>query len=126
MGELQISEIANRLDQGEDIEGIRDIPGTAIGINLKEWDGGSEKNYIQIPGYPEISENKRAYAEAFALHYHEQDPVRGRAVIQKHPKVIIIQNKPARSLTTSELDHIYELPYSLLVASIVCTTYIST
>ncbi len=56
--------------------------------------------------------DKPAYARAFALHHREQDPVRGRAVAQPHPKTVVIQNPPARPLTTEELDHIYELPFT--------------
>ena len=36
----------------------------------------------------------------------------GRPVAQPHPKTVVIQNPPALPLTTAELDHIYELPFS--------------
>ena len=65
-----------------------------------------------IPSFTEVSSDKTAYARAFALHYREQDPVRGKAVAQPHPKTVIVQNPPALPLTTAELDHIYELPFS--------------
>jgi uncharacterized radical SAM protein YgiQ len=38
--------------------------------------------------------------------------VRGRTVAQPHPKTVVIQNPPALPLTSEELDHIYELPFS--------------
>ncbi|WP_338098530.1 YgiQ family radical SAM protein [Methanolapillus ohkumae] len=37
MGELQITEIAKRLDAGEKIETLRDIPGTVWKMQTKEW-----------------------------------------------------------------------------------------
>jgi uncharacterized radical SAM protein YgiQ len=45
------------------------------------------------------------------MHYKEQDPYLGRTVVQPHPKTVIIQNPPARPLSTTALDHIYELPF---------------
>ena len=38
--------------------------------------------------------------------------MRGEPVAQPHPKTVVIQNPPARPLTTEELDHIYELPFA--------------
>ena len=37
------------------------------------------KELLKSPGLPKCQQDKTAYARAFALHYHEQDPVRGRA-----------------------------------------------
>ncbi|MCJ7471502.1 MAG: YgiQ family radical SAM protein, partial [Actinobacteria bacterium] len=115
MGEQQMVEIANRLKMGEVISALTDIPGTAVKIEIKKWPLASRENYVdidyvEIPGFAEVSRDSRKYAEAFKLHYQEQDPVRGRTVVQQHPKTVIIQNKPAMPLSTEELDHVYELP----------------
>jgi uncharacterized radical SAM protein YgiQ len=110
MGEQQVVEIANRLKMGEDIKDLTDIPGTAIKMEVKKW--VSHEDSVEIPGFAEVSRDNRKYAEAFKLHYLEQDPIRGRTVVQQHPKTVIIQNKPAMPLSTEELDHVYELPFS--------------
>jgi uncharacterized radical SAM protein YgiQ len=112
MGERQVCEIARRLDQGESIRTLRDIRGTAFKLSLEEWRSLPREGIIGIPSFSEVSLDKRAYARAFALHYAEQDPIRGRAVAQPHPKTVIVQNPPALPLTTKGLDHIYELPFS--------------
>lgn len=113
MGERQVIQIAHRLEQCKEIATIRDIPGTTVTMDLGEWRKNREAiDCCEIPGFSAVSTNKRAYAEAFALHYHEQDPFRGRPVAQVHPKNVVIQNPPAQPLTTPELDHIYELPYT--------------
>ncbi|PKL65746.1 MAG: YgiQ family radical SAM protein [Methanomicrobiales archaeon HGW-Methanomicrobiales-3] len=114
MAELQMVEIAKRLSAGEPVNTIRDIPGTAYRIDLAEWRSREKEGLVELPGFAEVSANKTAYARAFALHYHEQDPISGRPVAQPHPKTVVIQNPPARPLTTEELDHIYELPFSRL------------
>jgi uncharacterized radical SAM protein YgiQ len=112
MGERQVTEIARRLGEGEPVSTLCDIRGTAYKIPLKEWRECSRNGIVEIPSFAEVSGDKAAYARAFALHYAEQDPVRGRAVAQIHPKTVIIQNPPALPLTTEELDRVYGLPFS--------------
>ncbi|MFB3766021.1 MAG: YgiQ family radical SAM protein [Methanotrichaceae archaeon] len=112
MGERPLLDVAARLNKGEDIRNIRDIPGTVVKEEVRIWKDASRENCIIIPSFSEVSSNKRSYAEAFRLHYQEQDPFRGRTVVQPHPKTVIIQNRPAMPLATEELDHIYELPYT--------------
>ena len=112
MGEKPILEVARRLNAGEEIAQIRDIPGTAVKEEVRRWRGALREDAVVIPGFAEVKENKSKYAQAFAAHYKEQDPYRGQAVVQPHPKTVIIQNPPALPLSTAELDQIYELPYS--------------
>ncbi len=112
MGERQVCEVARQIEGGKSANGIRDIRGTAYKMEISEWRGISREGLIELPSFSEVLQDKTAYAQAFALHYAEQDPVRGRAVAQPHPKTIIIQNPPAIPLTTEELDHVYELPFS--------------
>ncbi len=112
MGERQMVEIAERLGAGEPVSTLCDIRGTSYTMEVAEWRKSPPKGIVEIPGFAEVARDKPAYARAFALHYHEQDPVRGRAVAQPHPKTVVIQNPPARPLTTEELDRIYELPFA--------------
>lgn len=112
MGERQVVEIASRLSKGENIKEMTDIAGTSIKMEKSKWRTIGHENYIEIPGFSEVSGNKEFYTRAFYLHYQQQDPVRGMPVAQTHPKTIIIQNKPAIPLNTEELDRIYELPFT--------------
>lgn len=112
MGETQTVEIARRLQTGERIGDIRDIPGTVWKIPPKEWKTFPRENIISIPSYTETASDKQAFARAFGVIHREQDPVRGRAIAQHHPKTVIVQNPPARPLPQAELDHVYELPYT--------------
>ena len=112
MGERQVVEIANRISKGESIKDVTDVAGTTIKMEISRWRSIGHEGYVEIPSFNEVSNDKKLYAEAFKLHYQEQDPIRGRPVAQPHPKMVIIQNKPAMPLTTAELDHVYELPYT--------------
>jgi len=112
MGERQVCDIARRLEVEEPVQRIRDIPGTAYKMDIAEWRASSPHGIVEIPSFSEVSRDKTAYARAFALHYVQQDPVRGKPVAQPHPKTVIVQNPPARPLTIPELDCVYELPFS--------------
>jgi uncharacterized radical SAM protein YgiQ len=46
------------------------------------------------------------------LQYDEHDPVRGRAILQRHGDRLLVVNPPALPLTTKELDFVAELPYT--------------
>lgn len=174
MGELQIVEIAKRLQAGEDIRNIRDIPGTVWKMEVKAWKelkGRAEKSdnrsnkkeqeksekevlkkekseqgiperekseqeipereksgqkdekiaenaatflkqYLEIPSFSEVSQDKTAFAKAFRIYFAEQNPITGKGIIQPHPKTVIVQNMPMRLLTETEMDHVYELPFT--------------
>jgi uncharacterized radical SAM protein YgiQ len=112
MGERQVVEIARRLASGETISTIRNVRGTAFGMEIAEWRSKKPEGILELPGFSEIATDKTSYARAFAMHYYEQDPVRGRPIAQPHPKMVVIQNPPALPLSTEELDHIYDLPFS--------------
>lgn len=110
MGERQVLEIANRLSKGE--KEITDVPGTTVKMEISRWRSVGHEDYIEIPGFTEVSQDNELYARAFNIHYEQQDPIRGKPVAQVHPKTVIIQNKPAMPLSTDELDRIYELPFT--------------
>ncbi len=112
MGEKQVVEIASRLSKGEDIKDITDVAGTVIKMEISKWRSVGHEGYVELPSFTRVSQDKKLYARAFYLHYQEQDPVRGRPVVQPHPKTVIIQNRPAMPLSTQELDRVYELPYN--------------
>jgi uncharacterized radical SAM protein YgiQ len=112
MAERQMVEIARRLDSGESARSLRDIHGTMYTMEVAEWRTARPQPIVEIPSFSEVASDTIAYAKAFAIHYKEQDPVHGGAVAQPHPKTVVIQNSPARPLSSTELDHVYELPFT--------------
>jgi uncharacterized radical SAM protein YgiQ len=112
MGEIAIKEVAARLEKGEAAPEIRDVAGTAVKEEVRRWRASPDPDALVIPSFAEVSAEKIKYAQAFAMHYQEQDPIVGRRLVQPHPKTVVIQNPPARPLTTEEIDRIYELPFS--------------
>lgn len=108
MGERQTVEIADRLNQGEPIQSLRDIRGTCYLIPTSEYQPGPA---VDCPSYEQVCDSKREYAISCRKQQDEQDAVRGKKVLQRHGKLLLVQNPPAMPLTQEELDHVYELPY---------------
>ena len=107
MAEKAIVAIAKRLASGENVHDIKDIRGTEI--KTKELPSG---DYVELPDFMSVSTDKMAYAKAFKMYSDEQDPFHGRPILQRHPKTMILQNPPSMPMTTAELDHVYDLPYT--------------
>lgn len=107
MGENQTIEIAKRLDNGESVNSIRDIPGTCYLCPTTEtpYDG------VECPSFENVCSSKKEYAKSCRIQQDEQDHIRGRVIKQKHGKTMVVQNKPMPPLTQKELDWVYSLPY---------------
>ncbi|MBQ8537811.1 MAG: YgiQ family radical SAM protein, partial [Clostridia bacterium] len=66
----------------------------------------------EIPSHRLISQDRKAYCEAFMAQYDQQDPIRGKALCQQQDTLrYLVQNPPAMPLNRKELDAVYGLPY---------------
>ena len=112
MGERHIVEIAQRLNEGEDIRALTDIRGTCYLVDAADY---VPTACSECPSYELVSENtdsgKRQYAISTRIQQEEHDPVRGKVVIQRHGNRILVQNPPSPLLSTEEMDGVYALPY---------------
>ncbi len=107
MGEKQILEIAYRLKDLAGVTSLENINGTVI--TRKSLDG--LKDYVLVPSFEEIVQDKDAFNAAFKTIYSESDPISGKAIAQKCGDRFLVQYPPAPPLTTEEMDRIYALPY---------------
>ncbi len=107
MSEHQIVEICKRLAAGENVHNLTDIRGTCYLTEPKNTPLGA----VECPTYKQVCESKEMYAKACRQQYDWQDEIYGKTIIQRHGDYMLVQNPPALSLTTEELDHVYELPY---------------
>lgn len=105
MGERQILEIASRLDRGDDLTGIR-------GTVIVRKDSTLTGDHGEIPSYEDVKKDKDLFNAAFIEIYRNQDPVRGRTIIQKHGNRFVIQFPPPIPMNSRELDGIFELPFA--------------
>jgi len=104
MGETQVREIAGRLIRGEDLAGIRGT--TIVRKDVPPGTGG-----LIIPSWEEARDDLGKFNEAFRLTAENQDPFRGRALLQRHGDRFVIQFPPPEPLTEKELDKVFDLPY---------------
>ncbi len=107
MGEHSIVEIARALKAGKDVKDIRNVRGTCY--MTKDID--KIKKYIEIPSFDEVKSDKYSYATAHKIQYEEQDPIRGKTIVQKHGDRYLVQLPPSAPLAQKEFDKTYELPY---------------
>jgi len=108
MGERQTEEIARRLNAGESVSALTDIRGTCVMVGPT----GLPTNSVSCASYQKVACDKTAFARAFKMQAEEQDPFTGRAVVQgQGENLYMVQNPPARPLTTQELDKVAALPY---------------
>lgn len=108
MGEKAVVEIADALNSGLEVRDITFVDGTVY--RAKEIDSVYEG--IVLPEYQMLLEDKLQYARSFNIQYRNTDPFVAKPLIEKYGnKQYIIQNPPAKPLTTQEMDDVYELPY---------------
>ena len=108
MGEHSILEIAEALESGLPVEEITYVPGTVY--RSKNLSPAYEP--IVLPSFETLQEDKNAYAESFAIQYKNTDPFTARPLAENYgTRGYVIQNPPAKPLSTQEMDDIYGLPY---------------
>jgi uncharacterized radical SAM protein YgiQ len=117
MAEPQIIEVAHRLRAGESIRDLTDIRGTCWMANDAQVEALRAKDpwqrgVVATPTYDEIAADTRKFADGERIHFLEQDPQRGRTVVQRTGSRWVVQNPPMRSLESEELDRIYALPFT--------------
>ncbi|MDD2337713.1 MAG: YgiQ family radical SAM protein [Geobacteraceae bacterium] len=110
MGEHPLLEIAEGLRRGEDLAGLHNVRGTAwIGDNIRL--ASLPGTVCSLPGWEEVSADKRAFANAFRLTEQQMNSLSGSVVVQKHGDRYLICNPPAIPLTQPEMDAVYALPF---------------
>lgn len=108
MGEKTIIQIADLLSYGMDISKINDIKGTCYLTK----DISNLRNYVETPSFEDCASNKSAYGESYKLESLEQDPIRGKTIVQPHGDRYLVQNPPQLPLTQEEMDFTYNLPFT--------------
>ena len=107
MGEKAIVEVAERLNNGEAMEQITDVRGTMVPLTGDSM----PQDTLLLPSYEDVATDKEKYARAFWVQYNQQDPVRGKSMVQSHGRKSVLQNQPSLPLTQAEMDAVYALPF---------------
>ncbi len=109
MGERSIVEIAEALDSGISVEDLTYIDGTVV--KVKNLDAVYDA--VLLPSFEELKADKKNYARSFYTQYCNADPFSGKRMVERYGEhVYVVQNPPAKPLSQTELDDVYDLPYT--------------
>lgn len=110
MGERSILEIASRLDRGENIKDITEVPQTAfLTSNFP-----SEKDFIKLSSFEECLRDKKLQSFNFKHIEEESNKISGKILYQSSNGKIVRVNPMYPPMTTKEIDASYDLPYTRL------------
>ena len=107
MGEKPIIEIAHRIGSGEPLNGIRQTAQCVACINPEEGD-------IVLHSHETCLKDKIKQAENFRHIEEESNKYEASRILQQIGEQTIVVNPPYPPMTTEELDHSYDLPYTRL------------
>ncbi len=115
MGEKPIVEIADALNNGKDISTLKDIPQTAIRVDISDVPPllDTETDFI-LHSYKECLESKKNQAENFKHIEIESNKWAGRTLWQITDKFAIKVNRMNEPMTEAEIDESFDLPYTRL------------
>jgi uncharacterized radical SAM protein YgiQ len=85
---------------------------TGIVVNLETKREQRSQSVIRLPSYEQVKSDPVLYAHASRVFHLETNPGNARTLVQQHGKRFVWLNPAPLPLTTVELDHIYELPYT--------------
>ena len=129
MGERPIWEIARRLRDGETVQQLRDIRGTAFAVPKAEvprWTADvaarvADRKPVLLPSYEQVREDKVAYARMARAFQHETNPGNARTLVQPHGDRAVVYLPPALPLGDGAgegdgdalgMDALYDLPFA--------------
>ena len=108
MGEKSIVEIADALQSGIAVKDICFIKGTVY----KTKDLSGIYDAIMLPSYERVKNEKREYAKSYGIQYENTDSCTAKTLVEEYPNgIFVVQNPPQPSMTTEEMDRVYDLPY---------------
>ena len=117
MGEKTILEIARRLDEGQPVSALHDLPQIVFLANRADIPGGISDQDIVLHSHEECLRDKRKQAENFRLIEEQSNMIHAQRLIQpiampNSPQSLVVVTPPYPPMTTEELDASFDLPYT--------------
>ena len=115
MGEKPLTEICRMLQRGIPFQSLTNIPQTSV-IRHKDEKYATNKKWqtIMLASHEECLSDKRKYATNFRYIEEESNSLHAAKLIQPIGDELIIVNPPYPPMTTTEIDAIYDLPFTRL------------
>jgi uncharacterized radical SAM protein YgiQ len=102
MSEGAVVDLARALDENEDPTKIRGLCYIHKEIPL---------DYLELPPYETVSEDKAAFIDMFHTFYRNNDPHSAKGLAQLHQDRYLVQNPPYPYLSQDAIDKVYALDY---------------
>jgi len=107
MAEKAVVKLAQRLQSGDDVRQIR-----SLCYLVGEAERGSiPSNYLELPSFETVIQDKDALIDMFHLFYQNNDPLSANGLYQKHAGRYLVQNPPGPYLNQAEMDAVYGLNF---------------
>lgn len=108
MGEKTTIELARRLNEGESIDDIRDLPQT---VYLADYVKPIADDIV-LHSHEDCLHNKRDEAENYRHIEEQSNMMHAHRLIQSVGSRFVVVNPPFPPMTTAELDASFDLPYT--------------
>ncbi|UCD50070.1 MAG: YgiQ family radical SAM protein [Phycisphaerales bacterium] len=108
MAEQAVAEVARRLDGGESIHDLTDIPGTAY---LARKGIAPPGNAVHLPSLSQQTDDTPSFITTH-LEYQAQARAAGRPIVQEQDPGTLVVLPPAEGMDTEQLDALYDLPFT--------------
>jgi uncharacterized radical SAM protein YgiQ len=113
MGEKPIKDIVKRLQQGENISSLHDIPQTAYVTNGREKiPEFHSSRTVTLFSYEKCCADKLCYARNFRVIEEESNRDEAARIIEPYGDKKVVVNPPYIHYTQEEIDAPYNLPYA--------------
>jgi len=108
MAERAVAKIAARLNEGQSVDQLTDIPGTAYRVirNIQP-----PENTVRLPSFSQQQTEADLFMAAQKLYQQQAHPA-GHPVVQEQGAGTIVVMPPADPLTAEEMDRLYDLPFA--------------
>ncbi len=113
MGEIPLVEIARRLESGQSIHDMVDVPQTAIIRPLSEMPQADSDNII-LNSWGRCKADKCAQAANFKHLEQQSNRIAGATLWQQHGNRVVRVNPMLPPMTTEQIDRSFDLPYTRL------------
>lgn len=113
MGEKPIVELARRIEAGEKIADIKDIPQTALLLPANEMPEEDDNNII-LNSFEACLKDKRSQSRNFMHIEQQSNRMNGAVLWQQHGDKTVKINPMLPPLPTEEVDRSFDLPYTRL------------
>ena len=108
MGEKAITEIANRLKDGQNFNNIKEIPQIAF---VDDYTKYADKELIRLFSIDQCVKDKNKFGENFRLIEEESNKLVAKRIVEPYKDKCVVVNPPYPPSTEEEMDSWWNLPF---------------